>query len=302
LLGLPAAVLVWVAVWAAGALAAPGLLPPPPPPPPPLPRPHAQVLMELEQYEEAARVLRRVSNTGMFADGIATLRDHVATLKATARDVYSNNEFADAGTLYTSAIRVATALAEVSAERAAAGAAEAGGQRADGDSIATPAAAAVVAVPVDHTLYSNRAACSFQTRNFRNVIADCEHAIRVCPTFVRAYVRAAQACYERRDFEGAARFCEAGLGVEPGHADLQREVERARLARRAMAEAAEGEGNGCNRGNSSTDNAENRATGATAKPAAGAAGPGAAAGQAPDAVKRRAMAAALAAAMNVTNV
>jgi tetratricopeptide (TPR) repeat protein len=68
--------------------------------------------------------------------------------------------------------------------------------------------------------FANRAAVNLLGENYGNCISDCKHAVRLDPSNVKAYYRAAKASYALRKWRDAAEFVELGLKVDAANAPL----------------------------------------------------------------------------------
>lgn len=73
---------------------------------------------------------------------------------------------------------------------------------------------------MNSTLLSNRAAANMLLENFRQVILDCQQAIKLFPANTKAYFRAASANMKLEKYDEVTRFCDAGLLIDPTLADL----------------------------------------------------------------------------------
>ena len=69
-------------------------------------------------------------------------------------------------------------------------------------------------------LYSNRAAVKLQTADFDGALQDANEAIRSDPNNMKGYYRAAKASFNLERFMESCETCEAGLRIDPHHAEL----------------------------------------------------------------------------------
>jgi len=69
-------------------------------------------------------------------------------------------------------------------------------------------------------LHCNRALVNIKLRNYRSVIEDCDIAIKLNPSFVKAYYRKAFANYRLEKFEECTRICDQGIQLSPTTEDL----------------------------------------------------------------------------------
>lgn len=68
--------------------------------------------------------------------------------------------------------------------------------------------------------FANRAAVNLLGENYGNCVSDCKHAVRLDPTNVKAYYRAAKASYALRKWKDTSDFVELGLQHDPANAPL----------------------------------------------------------------------------------
>eukprot|EP01016_Furgasonia_blochmanni_P050748 TRINITY_DN7892_c0_g1_i9.p1 TRINITY_DN7892_c0_g1~~TRINITY_DN7892_c0_g1_i9.p1 ORF type:complete len:308 (-),score=50.01 TRINITY_DN7892_c0_g1_i9:16-939(-) len=69
-------------------------------------------------------------------------------------------------------------------------------------------------------LYANRALANFKLRNFGKVVEDCKEAIKVKPSFIKPYYRAALAYKEVERLKDAIDILDQGLKMESGNKEL----------------------------------------------------------------------------------
>jgi stress-induced-phosphoprotein 1 len=80
--------------------------------------------------------------------------------------------------------------------------------------------------PDDAKIYSNRAACYQKLLEFSLALKDCEEAIRLDPTFVKAHVRKGHALLAMKDTMRAGQAFEKALELDPQSADARTGVQR----------------------------------------------------------------------------
>lgn len=68
--------------------------------------------------------------------------------------------------------------------------------------------------------YSNRAACYNKMNKFENAIEDCEKAIEIDPSFLKAYVRKGNILLSNQQYKDAKETFQEGLKVKPDDNDL----------------------------------------------------------------------------------
>jgi stress-induced-phosphoprotein 1 len=78
--------------------------------------------------------------------------------------------------------------------------------------------------PLDPRGYSNRAAALIKLMSFPAAVQDCDVAIRLSPSFIRAYLRKAQALYGMKEYSKCADVC--ALATEHDDGTNQREIEQ----------------------------------------------------------------------------
>ena len=77
--------------------------------------------------------------------------------------------------------------------------------------------------------YSNRAACYFSLKKYKETIADCEKAIELDPTFIKVYFRSASAYIKLGYLKEAQQKLDQGLAVDPHERSLQTEKDTVML-------------------------------------------------------------------------
>ena len=85
------------------------------------------------------------------------------------------------------------------------------------------------------TLYANRAAAWIQLLTWREALSDCEKAIDLDPTYVKAYVRRTKALMELGSFDDACRGLEQACSINPKSQVLVKELIKAFAIRDEMA-------------------------------------------------------------------
>lgn len=76
------------------------------------------------------------------------------------------------------------------------------------------------------TLHVNRAAVNLELKNYRSVLNDCAEALKLDPNNVKAFYRAAKACFSLGKMDDALDAVKRGLKVEPENAALKGEQAR----------------------------------------------------------------------------
>ncbi|KAK4984752.1 Hsp90 cochaperone [Elasticomyces elasticus] len=95
--------------------------------------------------------------------------------------------------------------------------------------------------PDDPRGYSNRAACFIKLLSFPSAVTDCDAAIAKDPTFIRAYLRKAQALFAMREYNKCLDVC-ALATQHDGEGKNGREIEQqSQKALQAQFSAREGE-------------------------------------------------------------
>jgi len=69
-------------------------------------------------------------------------------------------------------------------------------------------------------LLTNRAAAQFHIENYRSSLRDCELALRLTPTHMKALLRGAQCCFKLKHYKECQNWCDRGLEVDCAHNDL----------------------------------------------------------------------------------
>jgi len=80
--------------------------------------------------------------------------------------------------------------------------------------------------PNDHVLYSNRAAAYTKLGEYPLGIRDCDKAIELCPTFVKAYTRKGHLQFFLKQYHKCLETYDQGLKLEPENAELIEGVKR----------------------------------------------------------------------------
>lgn len=73
---------------------------------------------------------------------------------------------------------------------------------------------------VNESLYSNRAACQLELKNFRSCITDCKEALTYNPKNIKCYFRASKAFMSINKFEEAKQSIEFGFNFDPENKSL----------------------------------------------------------------------------------
>ena len=71
-------------------------------------------------------------------------------------------------------------------------------------------------------LLTNRAAAQFWIGNYRSSLRDCETALGVTKTHMKAVLRGAQCCYKLKHFKDCVEWCDKGLGLDNTQEELVR--------------------------------------------------------------------------------
>ncbi|KAG0367936.1 hypothetical protein BGZ54_002967 [Gamsiella multidivaricata] len=92
---------------------------------------------------------------------------------------------------------------------------------------------------LNETLYVNRAACNLHFGNYRKVLTDCAHALKLNPKNVKALFRSAKALFTLEMYPEAIDCCDHALNAEPDNqavkderAKIQAEFDRKEQIRR----------------------------------------------------------------------
>nr|AAB49720.1 transformation-sensitive protein homolog [Acanthamoeba castellanii] len=80
--------------------------------------------------------------------------------------------------------------------------------------------------PTDHVLYSNRAACYMKLGRVPMAVKDCDKAIELSPTFVKAYTRKGHCQFFMKQYHKCLETYEQGLKVEPNNEELNEGLRR----------------------------------------------------------------------------
>ena len=81
----------------------------------------------------------------------------------------------------------------------------------------------------DAVFYSNRAACYFSLKKYKEVISDCQLALEIDPEFVKAYFRSALSYIKLGDLETAQTQLDKGLSINSQDKSLQSEKDNLML-------------------------------------------------------------------------
>ena len=73
---------------------------------------------------------------------------------------------------------------------------------------------------VNTQLLTNRAVCQFYIGNYRSSLLDCQAALKLTPTHMKALLRGAQCHYKMKHFSDCRDWCDQGLEVDTGHQEL----------------------------------------------------------------------------------
>ncbi|KAI9018984.1 hypothetical protein DFJ74DRAFT_608140 [Hyaloraphidium curvatum] len=79
---------------------------------------------------------------------------------------------------------------------------------------------------LDAVLHANRAAVNLELKNYRAVLNDCAEAIKLDPSNVKAYYRAARACLALGRLKEALDAAERGLAIDAENAPLRAEKDK----------------------------------------------------------------------------
>ncbi|KAJ4814638.1 Tetratricopeptide repeat protein [Rhynchospora pubera] len=71
-------------------------------------------------------------------------------------------------------------------------------------------------------LFANRAHVNLLLGNYRRALTDAEEAIKLCPSNIKAYYRAAKASFCLNLYSEAISFCERGLEQSPSNEDIRK--------------------------------------------------------------------------------
>lgn len=75
-------------------------------------------------------------------------------------------------------------------------------------------------IEVNTQLLTNRAAAQFHIGNYRSSLRDCEVALRLTPTHLKAIVRGAECTFALKDFGGCEAWCDKGLKLDSSNKEL----------------------------------------------------------------------------------
>eukprot|EP00092_Neocalanus_flemingeri_P038879 GFUD01042327.1.p1 GENE.GFUD01042327.1~~GFUD01042327.1.p1 ORF type:complete len:397 (+),score=144.01 GFUD01042327.1:95-1285(+) len=73
---------------------------------------------------------------------------------------------------------------------------------------------------VNTQLVTNRAAAQFHIGNYRSSLRDCETALRISATHMKAVLRGAQCCSKLKHYKECIEWCDKGLEVDSTHTEL----------------------------------------------------------------------------------
>lgn len=86
---------------------------------------------------------------------------------------------------------------------------------------------AIARNPDDGKLYSNRAACYTKLMEFDRAITDCNESIRLEPTFIKGYLRKANALVAMQKHQEAMSVYRKALELEPDNQEAKQGLQRA---------------------------------------------------------------------------
>ncbi len=95
--------------------------------------------------------------------------------------------------------------------------------------------------PDDPRGYSNRAACLIKLLTFPSAVSDCDEAIKRDPTFIRAYLRKAQALFAMKEYNKCLDVCAEAQAKDEGGKNAREIQQQEQKALQAMYSAREGE-------------------------------------------------------------
>ena len=75
--------------------------------------------------------------------------------------------------------------------------------------------------PDDHTLYSNRSACFYNSNQFDHALEDADKCIQVKPDWGKGYQRKAMALHAMGRYDEAIPEYEKGIQYDPTNAQIQ---------------------------------------------------------------------------------
>ena len=192
------------------------------------------VLLETGQYERAAEAAGLIDDDGMARDCLDRLAGEESDFKNLGRSLWTREDYMQAMNAYTKAIRINAAVHGVDKARRA-GDGDGNGNDNGGEE----------AHRLDHTLYSNRAACYMKIGDYGMAVGDCEMCMHIEPAFVKAYLRLGQSLLALGKLEPAVAAFHAGLEYDqahPGIRDALGTLEAAAKAQRSATENAPDEG------------------------------------------------------------
>ena len=83
---------------------------------------------------------------------------------------------------------------------------------------------AIKANPNDPNFYSNRALCSFNLENYFDCISDCDYAIQLNPSFIKAYKKKASALAHLLKFTEAVNVMKSAVSQDRNNQLLKNEL------------------------------------------------------------------------------
>jgi len=95
--------------------------------------------------------------------------------------------------------------------------------------------------PADPRGYSNRAACFIKLLSFPSAVQDCDVAIKLDPSFIRAYLRKAQAYFAMREYNKCVDVCAEATEHDAGGKNTREIEQQQQKALQAQFSAREGE-------------------------------------------------------------
>jgi len=95
--------------------------------------------------------------------------------------------------------------------------------------------------PEDPRGYSNRAACLIKLLTFPAAVQDCDAAIKLDPTFIRAYLRKAQAYFAMREYNKCMDVCTQASEHDKSGANAREIEQQQQKALQAQFSAQDGE-------------------------------------------------------------
>ena len=73
---------------------------------------------------------------------------------------------------------------------------------------------------INTQLLTNRAAAQFHIGNYRSSLRDCEAALGISASHMKAVLRGAQCCYKLKNYKECITWCDKGLEVDSTHTEL----------------------------------------------------------------------------------